>query len=261
MPKTFKLLPVEEKLKIVQVTDCHVSADPDAIYREINPRRSIEQLLPVITDWGPDLILLTGDLAEDASDEAYAYLAARLVIADVPVFTLPGNHDHAGKQAHHFVNTAVDKPLIYESKHWRVILLNSAVEGQVSGWFSQSDLERLRKELCASSKPSLIALHHQPLAVGSQWIDRYPLLHPEKFFSCLQSCENVQAVVWGHIHQEFSDKHGEIDLLSAPSSSANSLPGHDRFTFDDRGPACRWLRLDSKGGFETGILRPEAMPA
>jgi Icc protein len=252
---------MKTKFKVVQISDCHVSADPDAIYRGINPRTAFEQVLPAVIDWKPDLILLTGDLAEDASDEAYAYLATHLAKLDSPILTLPGNHDYAARQNHHFVSTAVDEPLVFEASHWRVILLNSAVENQIAGSLSDNQLEQLERELSANDKPTLVALHHQPLPVGSPWIDRYPLLEPEKLYSCLENEGNVQAVVWGHIHQEFSEERGDISLLGSPSSSANSLPGRDKFTYDERGPACRWLKLDCKGGLETGILRPVASSA
>jgi Icc protein len=157
---------MEETLKIVQISDCHVSADPDAIYRGINPRQTFERLLPAVLAWKPDLILLTGDLAEDASDEAYAYLAAQIEKTGVPVLTLPGNHDLAARQKHHFRNTSVDQSLIHETEYWRVLMLNSAVEKQISGSFSDHQLEQIERELSVSDKPTLVALHHQPVPVG-----------------------------------------------------------------------------------------------
>ena len=88
--------------RLIQISDCHVSADPGASYRGINPRQAFEKLLDHVIDWKPDALLVTGDLAEDGSEEAYRYLAMLLNDLDVPLLTLPGNHDRPMRQKQHF---------------------------------------------------------------------------------------------------------------------------------------------------------------
>jgi len=101
----------------------------------------------------------------------------------------------------------------------------------------------------------IVLLHHQPVLTGSAWIDRYPLAEPESFWSCIETSENIKAVLWGHIHHEFSGKRDDVCLLGSPSTVATGLSGQDKFAFDQSGPACRWLKLGQKGAFETRILK------
>ena len=245
---------MQQDLKIIQLSDCHISAAEDAGYRGINPRQSLEDLLPAVRAWAPHLVLLTGDLAEDGSKDAYEYLAARLNQLGVPVYTVPGNHDHWLRQKSVFAETALQDPLLIERQGWQVILLNSAVEGQVPGTLTERMISGLQRALTSPHTARIIVLHHQPLEIGSPWIDRFPLLQPESFWSCVDGREDVRAVLWGHIHHAWSGQRNGVKLLGAPSTSVNSLAGQEKFNFDAAGPACRWLKLGPGGGLETGIL-------
>lgn len=242
-------------LKVIQLTDCHVSANPDAVYRGIDPRLTFRSLLPAVRDWGPDQLLLTGDLAEDGQPDAYEFLRAQLQYLGTPVLTIPGNHDDANAQRAVFPDTAVEAPLIRDTGGWRIILLNSAAPGHIEGLLSDNMLAGLVAGLEEADAHVLVALHHQPLPTGSAWIDRYPLSEPERFWSVIDACSRVRAVCWGHIHHEVTARRGDIHLLGTPATAANSLPGQQRFTADPAGPACRWLELWNDGRVDTGLLR------
>jgi Icc protein len=176
---------------------------------------------------------------------------------DVPVLTLPGNHDRPMRQKKHFPMTTIEEPYLHEQSDWQIILLNSAVENEIPGTLKPGMISGLERLLSDTATPKLIILHHQPVPTGSTWIDRYGLLQPQKFLSLLQGRGDVKAVLWGHIHHNFSTWHGETRLLGSPSTSANSLAQQDKFTFDTAGPACRWLKLGGGSQFETGILYSE----
>ena len=77
--------PSPHLLRIVQVSDCHVPRDPRTAYRGLNADRNLSSLLPAIRRWQPDLLLLTGDVSEDASAAAYGRVAALLSTAGAPV--------------------------------------------------------------------------------------------------------------------------------------------------------------------------------
>jgi len=241
-------------LKIVQVTDCHVSADPHAEYRGFDPRASLESLVEPLRAWAPDLVLATGDLSEDASDASYAWLAETLSGLRAPILAIPGNHDDPAVMRPHFPDTAVNAPLVLEQDGWQLVLLNSATPDAVPGRFDERQLALLDHALADSAYPKLVALHHQPLAVGSPWIDQYPLLDPGAFWSVLDRHPAVKLVIWGHVHQAVSLKRGGIMALGSPSTVCNSLPDAEVFTPDPGGPACRWLKLMADGGVETGLL-------
>jgi len=244
-------------LKVIQLSDCHISADEGASYRGINPRQTFKAVLDRVKAWQPDLLLVTGDLAEDGSKAVYAFLADTLSEMAIPVLTVPGNHDCLSKQKEYFPYTASEEALYYETSAWQLILLNSAVKGQVPGALSASTRAGLESLLKEKTKSTLVVLHHQPVAVGSPWIDCYPLLQPAQLWSLLDRNKAVKAVLWGHIHHEYSVTRLGIELLGSPSTSANSFAARDRFTFDPSGPACRWLKLSPDGQLDTGILKTQ----
>jgi Icc protein len=251
-------------LRVVQLSDCHVSARAGQSYRGLDPRLTLEAVLEAAAAWSPDLVVATGDLSEDASPESYRYLAGAISSLGVPVLALPGNHDHAREQQAWFSLSPVDDPLVHEAGGWRLVLLNSTVADEVPGRLSPRMLSGLEEALAARpGVPQLVALHHQPVLMGSAWIDRYPLLEPEGFWELLARYAGVRVVLWGHVHQAFSALRGGRRLLGGPSTVSNSLPGRDVFTHDPAGPACRWLKLGVNGEVSGGILRagPRLNPA
>ncbi len=52
---------------IAQVSDCHLSADPQTQYRGINPHHNLKTLMQKVKAMQPDLLLASGDLSEDGS--------------------------------------------------------------------------------------------------------------------------------------------------------------------------------------------------
>lgn len=242
-------------LRVLQLSDCHVSAAPGAVYRGSDPRATLEGVLQAARAWAPELMLVTGDLSEDASADSYQYLAKRFGSLGVPMLTTPGNHDVARLQAACFEGCPIEDPLIHRQGRWQIVVLNSAVEGYVPGVLSDRMLAGLQKALLNRDLPKLLVLHHQPVPVGSPWIDRYPLEGPERLWALLDGRADVRGIAWGHVHQMFDAWHGPTRLLGGPSTVTNSLPGRSEFTPDPRGPACRWLKLGPAGEVVTGTLR------
>ena len=243
-------------LKLVQISDCHVSSDPDTAYRGLNAGRSLKSLLPAIRLFQPDLVLLTGDVSEDASPVSYARVAALIGSIGAPVLALPGNHDDPEVMKKYFPDGPWNGPLFRAAKSWQLVLLDSTARNEISGIFAPGQLELLDSGLSrCTSDHVLVALHHQPVEVGSPWIDKYMVREPEPLMFLLDNDRRVRCLAWGHVHQDFSRKRGGIQLLGSPSSVANSIPGREKFTLDVAGPACRWLMLDRDGGVETGLIR------
>lgn len=240
---------------IAQITDCHLPADPQQPYRGINPYKNLRKLLKKVERLKPDLLLASGDLSEDGSPASYEKLRQYFKSLGIPVLALPGNHDDAGLLAEVFPGSPVDKISVSNHGAWQIIRLNSCLEGKPEGRLGEQTLAALESTLRDSdSRPCLIVLHHQPIPVGSPWIDKYRLFDPEGFLSLLDQYENIKAVVWGHIHQVFQTGRNETAMLGSPSSAINSLPGAQKFTPDPAGPACRWLKLGSDGALQSGFV-------
>jgi len=243
-------------LRILQVSDCHLPRDPVTPYRGHSADRGLASLLPAIRRWQPDLMLLTGDVSEDGSGAAYGRATAQLSTAGAPVLALPGNHDDPALMRRYFPTGPWNGPLLHQARNWVVALLDSTEPGRVSGVLQPAALDALDLQLRRSNAQHiLLALHHQPVPVGSPWIDKYPLEQSEPFWQLVERHPRVRGVVWGHVHQDFTGQAGDVALLGAPSTAVNSLPGRETFTRDLGGPACRWLELHPDGAIEAGVLR------
>lgn len=249
----------QKKLRIIQISDCHVAADRGARYRGNNADDNLAAIVRAARRWKPQLVIVTGDVSEDSSRDSYTRTSKLITRIGVPVLALPGNHDDVGIMPEYFPLGPWSGPRVMKMDSWQLVLLDSTVPGKVSGRFSERVLEQLQAVLQdRDTSHTLVALHHQPVPVGALWIDRYRLEFPEQFFRVIDQSTRMRCIIWGHVHHDFRMKRKGVSLLGAPSSVANSLPGTERFSLDPAGPACRWLELSADGRVETGILPGQA---
>ncbi|MGK2925623.1 MAG: metallophosphoesterase [Lysobacterales bacterium] len=248
--------PSPHRLRIVQVSDCHLPLDPQTAYRGQSADRNLASLLPAIRRWQPDLLLLTGDASEDGSAAAYGRVSAQLSTAGAPVLALPGNHDDAAAMRRYFPFGPWAGPFQRTTRNWQLVLLDSTVPGKVPGFIQPQALEQLEQCLVRGrAEHVLLALHHQPVPVNAPWIDRYALGSAEAFLAVVDRHPRVRCITWGHVHQDFELERNGVLMLGSPSTAVNSLPNAERFTLDLGGPACRWLELGVDGTIATGLLR------
>jgi len=243
-------------LRVIQISDCHLAAEPDMPYRGRNADAGLRSLVPAIVAWRPDLILATGDLSEDGSAASYERLACHLRPIDAPIIALAGNHDDPAHLQRHFPEGPQSGIVSLRIGGWQMVLLNSARPGRIDGAISQDDIQQLQQLLDTDpDRPAVLALHHQPVPLGSPWIDRHMLKAPGKLLDLVTRRKQIRAIVWGHVHQAFESWLGNALMFACPSTAANSLAGTLRFVDDPDGPACRWLQLHATGMVESGLLR------
>lgn len=241
----------DSTIRLIQISDCHLSADPAALYRGINADESLQRLLPAIKAFQPHGILATGDLSQDTSALAYQRLNGYLRTLNSWLIAIPGNHDHPTRLKQYLNGQTSDR---IELDHWRIIGLNSYAGDCPQGALPEESLTRLME--IPTDKPVLLAIHHHPCAVGTAWADRFPLTNGGELLELLDRLPQVKALCFGHIHHVWQGQRRHYRLLSAPATSINTLPGCERFTADQLGPAARWLRLNPDGRLRSGILRP-----
>lgn len=243
--------------RIVQITDLHLFAEPEGQLLGHNTWKSFEAVLAQVSELSPEpqLLLLTGDLAQDHSLEAYQRLDNRLGELGIEAIATFGNHDNP-KQLLNQNLKALKNPFSYTLGGWQIILLNSQLDNHIDGFIPAEELLRLKTLLEETDLPTIIALHHQPVSVGSPWLDQLSLQNREAFWDAIQGMEQVKAVVWGHIHQTFESEKWGIKLLSCPSTCLQFLPQSPTYQLDlSRGPGFRVFDLFKNGTFESRVIR------
>lgn len=245
-------------LRILQLSDPHVFSNPTAELVGVNTQTSLQRVVEYLIREHErfDLALLTGDLSHDYQARSYEVIAEILAPLHIPAYCLPGNHDDfALMQQVYPLHTLSYRPHIL-LRDWQIIMLNSAQPKRVEGYLAESELAFLRD--CLQSYPdhfAIIALHHQPVPVGSAWIDRVGLTNPQAFWDVLRDFPHVRLVAFGHVHQAFQEEVQRIRCCSAPSTSIQFYPDSNDFRLQGIPQGFRWYELNADGTFDTAVVR------
>lgn len=250
-------------LRVIQITDTHLCADPKARLMGLNTQTSLLAVLARLRQEPvpPDLVLATGDLVHDASPAGYRRLGAILASLGVPVYCLPGNHDQATTLAAILNEGRVRTVPEAMQGGWALLFMDSTLPDSDAGHLSETELERLATALERHRDlPTLICLHHNPVPVGSVWMDTMAVDNGDDLFALLDRHPQVRGLLWGHVHQVFEAERNGVRLMATPSTCIQFQPGGDTFALDPAPPGYRWLELTPEGGIHTGVRRLEGYP-
>ncbi|MDJ0739151.1 MAG: 3',5'-cyclic-AMP phosphodiesterase [Gammaproteobacteria bacterium] len=249
-------------LRVLQLTDTHLYADPVRTLLGINTLDSFRSVLRQVRDahWPLDLLLATGDLVHDASPEGYARIARMLAEFDVPVFCLPGNHDIPPVMREHLRAATVSTDTVQDLGAWRFVMLDTVIPDDEGGHLGDDQLAALERALAATDRHVLVCMHHQPVDVGSAWIDTMTVDNPAPLFEILDRHDHVRGVLWGHIHQTYEARRNGVRLMASPSTCVQFAPRHDDFKVDEEPPGFRLLALLPDGTIRSEVVRIAEMP-
>jgi Icc protein len=84
-------------------------------------------------------------------------------------------------------------------------------------------------------------------------LDNVGLAQAEEFWRVVERHAQVRAVIWGHVHQVYEGRRGNVRLFATPSSGAQFVPHSDRYAVDSAPPAYRRFQLHADGRIETEV--------
>jgi len=249
-------------LRVLQITDTHLYEDPKARLIGVNTLGSLRSVIDAIGNlgWDVDLVLATGDLVHDASPAGYRDLGKLLDRFERPVLCIPGNHDDPAIMRENLGTKHVSMPHVFDMGGWRFVMLDSVLPGQVGGRLGQAELGQLQNALKENHHPTMVCLHHQPVPIGSPWIDDMGLDNAGEFLAILQQEPAVRGVLWGHVHQSYDVTHQHVRLMATPSTCVQFAAHSDDFAIDDSPPGFRLLALTPDGGIHSQVMRTNTLP-
>lgn len=256
-------MPEVRPIRLLQLTDMHLSADPAATPAGVTTERTWRDVLALAQYHArtPDALLLTGDLTQDGSEAAYTRLRDQVQALAVPALVIPGNHDDPAVMRRCFAAGTVQWQGHRLFDDWLLLMLDSVVVGQPHGHLTAQELERMEQVLAeVPHRHALICLHHQPAAVGCRWLDAIGVDNGQELADRLLRHDTVRGVLCGHVHQEVDAKLAHLRLLASPSTCIQFRAGSDEFAIDARPPGYRWLTLRGNGHIESGICRLPQVP-
>jgi Icc protein len=249
---------------ILQLSDLHIMEASENTLLGINTEHyfqaCIEQAFSEV-ERPFDLILLTGDLAQDPCLESYRRILNTVGTYKTPCLCLPGNHDDYGLMQQIFNTDKINcqKQVLFDN--WQLISLNSQIPLEAGGRLSKEELVFL--ENCLSENPSdyaLIALHHHCLKTNSPWMDTMILENTRELLAIADKYPQVKAITHGHVHQVMDIHTATYRVLGAPSTCFQFVPETPEFSVDDTAPGYRLIDLYADGRVETEVIRlPEQL--
>jgi 3',5'-cyclic AMP phosphodiesterase CpdA len=204
---------------IAQITDCHISSPgaPEGLQRVAQAIEELEQ--------APDLILATGDLANDGRPDEYEALRTGLEAFRAPVYLLPGNHDRretlkSGFPDHGYLPEGPFLHYTIEEHPLRIVAVDTVKPGSHGAEQCADRLAWLDETLSAAAeRPTLVAMHHPPFRSGFYRFDQLGFDGLDAFRDLIGRHPQVRKVVCGHLHRVVEAPIGQASMIVAPSTA------------------------------------------
>jgi 3',5'-cyclic-AMP phosphodiesterase len=183
---------------IAHVSDTHFGDDVQDPTRRTTA--VMDHLLAM--DPRPDLLVVSGDVADHGLPEEYVEARAWLDRWDGPLAVCPGNHD---VRAAFVAGLGIGTRAVVEVGGANVVLLDSlidAVDGVRidEGRLGADQLAWLDGVLLQDPRPAYVVLHHPPTTISLELMDPIRLVDGNALGAVVQRHPHVVATLVGHAH-------------------------------------------------------------
>ena len=213
---------------VAQISDLHVMPKGGLAYGRVDTAAMTRAAIAHLNrlDPQPDMVLITGDLADHGEREAYLHLRELLADLRAPYWVIPGNHDRHDQfyrafadhdylpHGDEFVQYAIeDRPI-------RVVAIDSCIPGRTPGRLRPAQLDWLDRTLAAApSKPTLLMMHHAPLRTGLPHYDEVSLEDPDALEAIIRRHPQVERILCGHVHRAIQVRFGGTIVSACPGTA------------------------------------------
>ena len=82
-------------MRVLQISDFHLRGDGRLSFRVVDTPKCLETAAKHLFGLAqkPDMMVITGDLADSGDEHAYHMLYDALSPLNIPIYAVPGNHD------------------------------------------------------------------------------------------------------------------------------------------------------------------------
>ncbi len=225
-------------ITVAQITDSHLKREPAV--GDTSPDEMLRRAVALVAAAKPDLLLLTGDIADDGSTEAYERVALAVKCLGVPVLATSGNHDLPANVT--AILGAVDEIAI---GGWRICLVDTTI---LATEWGRIDVAALLHRLGPTDgPPTVLALHHPPITTSTHpWMR---LEGASELVAALTARGDVRVVLSGHLHEAFNVVLGGVSYIGCSSSLYSIKHRNSEFILDQGHVGALVLSLASDGDF------------
>lgn len=216
---------VTRPVLIAHISDLHITPPATLAYGRVDTdaalRRTIGTLNRMMPQ--PDLVVISGDIANSALPEEYEHAAKLLAMLQAPFAAIPGNHDRRIPMRKVFPDStygAVDDPLnaTRAVRGLDILLLDSTIADVPHGELDEPTLSWLDRALGASAtRPALLFLHHPPFDTGIVYTDTMRLRNAGSLAAVLRRHPRALLVAAGHVHRSAQTVFAGISATICPA--------------------------------------------
>lgn len=193
---------------VAHLSDCHIGATEDAPARL---RRALDHVAACRP--APDVVLLSGDVADHGSEAEYRVAAELLDTVTLPLVVCPGNHDVRAR----FEDRIGPAESVLDVGGYRIVALNSLVDAPEGERIDHGELGaeslRLLDEALADGRQTFVALHHPPVDLHVDLMDPIKLADPEPLAEVLVRHGSAEALLVGHAHTAAASRFAGLPVL------------------------------------------------
>jgi Icc protein len=215
--------------RLLHLSDTHAGATAHG-----DPLARLERVLAAVAADGfvPDLIVLSGDIADAGADVDVQAVLTRLA-GSAPVLAVPGNHDDPA---------TVPGPRELRLGPWRVLGLDTTIPDEIAG---QID------EVPGIDGPTVLVMHH-PLRSRSKhpW---FVTRGADVAVAVLAAAVHPVIVLSGHTHEAYQGETGSLRVWGAPACYYAITHAGDSWT-DGGATGVRLVELADDGTATTRVL-------
>lgn len=234
--------------RLLHITDLHIKPDPQESLAGILPDINLKAVLADAFDRYAqfDLIVISGDLAQDPTVDSYVRLRQMLMPFHTAVLSVPGNHDDLTIMHQLLHSEGFSCAAVTRLQNWQIISVNSQQPDSTQGMVSQAALMQLKQAL-QNPVPSLIVMHHHCLDTGSPWMDRMKISNADELLTIFADHPHIKLVLHGHVHQTLNWRYQHLDILASPSTAVQFAPLASTFEVTPDAPGYRVIELENNG--------------
>jgi Icc protein len=229
-------------LRVVQITDTHVPADPDdpTVVEWLSgatlhdPMTTLEHVLHDIDglERRPDLVVATGDLADRGHSASYRRLNGMLNELGITTMAVPGNHDLPDELDAALPGGCVELGTVFDAGGWTFAFARSG--NTEWGELGVVQVAALSRALERRSGPVFLWQHHPPISLVPGYLPDNDFLIEDD--GALVERFDVRGIAVGHVHSQHDREFRGVPLHATPSTFMGAPgPGYRVFDFTTDG--------------------------
>jgi 3',5'-cyclic AMP phosphodiesterase CpdA len=209
---------------IAQISDLHIKRPGELAYGQVDTAAALQRCVAELNRLNPrpQLVVISGDLADTPAAEEYDHLKSLLAPLEIPFVAVPGNHDDRRLMRAALPNGgyAHDGPLdsVHKAGAIDVVLLDSSVPKKPYGLLEDATLRWLDETLGASTtRPALVFLHHPPFITGINHMDVQNLHNAKALAEIAKRRPRARLIAAGHVHRATLTQFAGVPATICPA--------------------------------------------